>query len=251
MRNRRIVFASIVVALANEVLIAQGETDFKSHLLAKWDFDQGEGRVAQDASGNEHHGQMGALTEGAAPERVKGMVGRAARFSAAAGVDITVKNHPRLNPIDGLTVAAWIKHEGPLPPGAEIVGKKGQARAIVDGYRFFVSKAGRLFLSVGDGKEVCCVRTPRRAIRPSTWYHVAGTFSPGRIRLYLNGRMVADQAVAAQRIEPSRNNLVIGNFAGRRNALPWNGLIDEVNLFDRALDADAIFKSAAPERLQQ
>ena len=226
-------------------------SDSARHPIAAWDFN-GDGKTTvRDGSGNERHGEMRAVKQNAPSERTAGMVGQAVKFSAGAGTDIVVKNHPRLNPTTGLTVAAWIKHEGPIGPAAEIVGKKGQARSIVDGYRFWVSRAGRLHLEVGDGKSVYRAHTERNAIKPDHWYHVAATFSPGRGRIYINSRLIVDEKLAAQQIAPSKNNLVIGNFAGRRNAMPFNGLIDEVALFDAALDGDAIFRLAKPNLLEQ
>jgi hypothetical protein len=113
-----------------------------------------------------------------------------------------------------------------------------------------VSRIGRLCLEIGDGTDVSRVQTDRGTIRPDTWYHVAGTFAPGRGRLYLNGRLIADHELPARQIGASTNHLVIGNFAGRRNAMPFNGQIDEVRVFDTALDADGIFEAASPRRLR-
>lgn len=153
--NRSLTVASIAVAIVT-IAASGGRADSSDHLLASWSFDEGDGTVVLDASGNGHNGQIRAGEAGARPTRVNGMVGQAMRFRAAAGTDVLVRKHARLNPTFGLTVTAWIKHEGP-----------------------------------------------------------------------------------------------IGNFAGRRNAMPFNGLIDEVNLFDAALDPDAIFDLARPNRLQQ
>lgn len=223
--------------------------DLPRHLLARWNFERATGSVVVDASGNKHDGQTRGVK--AAPERVDGMVGKAMRFRASDGTDILVRDRPQLNPAKGLTITAWIKHEGPIGPAAEILGKKGLAKYIVDGYRLYISKAGRLCLQIGDGGAVSTVSTGRRIIRPGVWYHVAGTFSSGRARLYINGRLVVDEEIPAQQIKPSKNHLVIGNFAGRRNAYPFSGLIDEVNLLSVALDADAIFRLAEPGRLRQ
>ena len=220
-------------------------------LLARWDFEGERGRVVVDASGRGLDGEARPGPTGATPQRIDAMVGTGMRFDARSGSDVVVKNGPRLNPTDGLTVAAWIKLSGPPSPAADIVSKKGVAKSIVDGYRFYVSKVGRLCLEVGDGQAVSRVGTSRRAIRPGVWCHVAGTFAPGRMRLYINSRLVVDEAVPAKRVEPSRNHLVLGNFAGRRNAYPFSGIIDEVNLFGVALAGDAIFGLAKPDQLRQ
>jgi len=240
----------LVLAMAASAGTAAG-ADPSDHWLARWSFDAVEDHQVPDVSGHGHPGQMRALEAGAGPTLVDGMVGKAVRLRAALGTDVRVQRHDRLNPTTGLTIAAWIKHEGPIDSSAEILGKKGQARYIVDGYRFYVSRTRSLCLEIGDGAAVSRVQTERKTIREDTWYFVAATFSPGRVRLYVNARLVVDEPVPARQIAPSTNHLVLGNFAGRRNAFPFNGLIDEVSLLDAALDADAIFALARPSELRE
>lgn len=245
--------ATALAALS--ALLCRGQADGAAppteQRLAAWDFEQVDGAVVADTSGNGHSGTARALEPHNPPAAVDGMVGRALQFSARHGTDVVVGDDAALSPTDGLTVAAWIKHEGPIQWTAEILGKKGQAKAIVDGYRLYLTRAGRLCFEIGDGTAVSRVSAPNRTIKPDTWYHVAATFAPGRLRLFLNTRLIEDRQVDAQRIAASPNKLVIGNFAGRRNAYPFNGMIDEVELLAVALDADAIFRLARPQRLSQ
>ena len=248
--NRTFLGPGFVLAMAALAATAAA-ADLSEHWLARWSFDEEEDGRVPDASGHGHHGQMRAVEAAAGPTLVDGMVGKALQLRAALGTDVVVQRHTHLNPTSGLTVAAWIRHEGPIGSSAEILGKKGQARYIVAGYRFCVSRTGRLCLEIGDGSTVSRVQTERNTIRADTWYFVAATFSPGRARLYLNARPVVDQPIPARQIAPSNKRLVIGNFAGRRNAMHFNGLIDEVSLLDAALDADAIFALARPSRLRE
>jgi len=237
---------AVAIGLASCCTVwAEGEQP-KKHLIAKWDFDGDGAAIAVDRSGNGHKGILGAHAgEKELPKRVDGMAGKAMEFSHANGTEIRVKNAPALNPTKGLTVAAWIKHEGAMAGnGAEIIGKRGSGKNSPGGYRLFLTKGGRLYLRVGHDAGRYGVATARRSIQPNHWYHVAGTFSPGRLRLYVNGRLAVENEIPTQQITPTRHALVIGNFAGRRNNSPFNGLIDEVCLFDIALDAEQIFQIA-------
>jgi len=248
--NKTCVLLGLVLAMTARVAMA-AEDELSPHLLGRWNFDGGEDGPILDTSGRNHHGRVRAVHVGATTERVDGMVGNALRLQAGHGMEVLVQRHPALNPTSGLTITAWIKYQGPIGVTGEIVGKKGLAKYIVDGYRFYVSPVGKLCLEIGDGSAVSRVQTARRTIRPNTWYFVAATFSPGHGRLYLNGRLLLDEEIVAQKIAPSNNHLVIGNFAGRRNAAPFNGLIDEVNLLDAALDGEAIFRLARPADIRQ
>jgi len=218
-------------------------------LIARWSFDLSQALKTPDSSGNGHHAELRAVAPGVAPAVVPGIAGNALRFRAQDKCDAKVMNRPKLNPSEALTVTAWVKHDGPITGTAEIVGKKGQAKAIVDGYRLFVSKAQRLCFEIGDGTKVYRINTPNRTIKPGIWYHVAGVFSPGRLRLFINTRCIADIAVAAQRIAPSQNHLTIGNFAGRHGAYPFNGWIDEAAIAAAALDADGVLILAEPHKI--
>jgi hypothetical protein len=78
------------------------------------------------------------------------------------------------------------------------------------------------------------------------WCHVAYTFDDDTDTdtLYLNGLPVATANVNFS-IDYDAHPLLIGieNDAGSF-VLPWNGLIDEVRIYDRALTADEVWRSA-------
>ncbi|NOZ79185.1 MAG: LamG domain-containing protein, partial [Acidobacteria bacterium] len=68
------------------------------------------------------------------------------------------------------------------------------------------------------------------AIPPKTWVHLAGTYDGQTLRLYQNGEFVGSLS------DPGNmHSCFVGNV-GRY----FNGLIDEVRVFDRALSADEI-----------
>jgi hypothetical protein len=84
----------------------------------------------------------------------------------------------------------------------------------------------------------------------STWYHIAFVHDGTDVTLYLNGSSQGTKTGAN-----TANNNFKGNFIGigRYYAIPgtynWDGLIDEVSLFDSALSASditAIYNSGTP-----
>jgi hypothetical protein len=70
------------------------------------------------------------------------------------------------------------------------------------------------------------------AVRTNTWYHVAMTYDGAFLKLYVNGKLDGS-AAACGPVLTSDQPLVIGG----ESPGPWNfnGLIDEVSLYDRAL----------------
>ena len=85
-----------------------------------------------------------------------------------------------------------------------------------------------------------CVMTSTQLAR-DTWYHVAATWNfPGNMTIYLNG--VAQDTIAMTRNPQTTNSyLAIGaQFTTGGNRYPFDGVVDEVYLYPRALTAAEI-----------
>jgi hypothetical protein len=74
-------------------------------------------------------------------------------------------------------------------------------------------------------------------IQPNTWYHAAVTYDGTTVKLYLNGQLEASAARTLNTVIDG-NGLTFG-FRPDSNA-HWTGLIDEVEIFSRALSASEI-----------
>jgi hypothetical protein len=144
----------------------------------------------------------------------------------------------------GLTIDAWVAPAaypfewGPIVDQCEW-GKKG--------YYFGVDQRGQLGLMAQIGSQWEQLIAPDR-IPLKTWTHVAGTFDPasGALCLYLNGELKATRQAAKQPIVPSGTDLLIGlnsiplEASGLPTLIGFEGLIDEVNLYDAPLQAGRI-----------
>ena len=69
------------------------------------------------------------------------------------------------------------------------------------------------------------------------WHHLAMTFLPGRIRLFVDGRQVLDQAIGSPHQTPAVGPLWFGGYPPQ--GIGCDGLIDEVRISDteRIIDA--------------
>jgi hypothetical protein len=85
---------------------------------------------------------------------------------------------------------------------------------------------GKLYFT-GEGQDLAGTTT----IQPNVWYHAAVTYDGTTVTLYLNGQ-VENSAARMLNTFPDQNGLTIGLRPG---SAVWNGQIDEVELFDRAL----------------
>jgi hypothetical protein len=195
--------------------------------VAAYSFDAAAGGTVADVSGHGHTGTIsGATATG------DGRYGGALAFD---GVDdwVTVADDDGLDVTGAVTIEAWVK---PRVLGASwrTVVLKEQPRHMV--YALYAHSASRgpsgHVYSSGDRYARASTLLPA-----SSWTHLAVTYDGSMVRLYRNGSQIAARTSAGQ-IAVSGGALRIGG-----NAVwgEWfNGVIDEVRLYSRALTGDEI-----------
>ena len=140
---------------------------------------------------------------------------------------------------NGLTIEAWVHPEKMPQRGGRIVDDLTPGRG--DGYLLDTYPGNSLRLIVGD-----VILQKKDILKPGNWWHVAATIDQdtGRIRLYLNGEMLAQRKIE-QRSDAfvvSRGYTLqrfIDACAGRGNyPIKFNGSIFTVPYEGRPGDAD-------------
>ena len=201
-------------------------------LLGHWKFDEGYGDVAVDSSGRENDGDIWGA------QWVKGEFGTALHFDGT-GSHVSIPEIVGLDGSDELTVQAWVYWEGTGRYPNIISGGTWSP----GGFLMFVRddqctfRMGRPGTSASTDRqawrEISAPLVTRFALR--RWYHLAAAFKRPVIKTYVDGQQVGsanwDYPVAYN------NDLVIGKWGGAES---HEGLIDDVKIFNRALDAEQI-----------
>ena len=164
-----------------------------------------------------------------------GMVGQAFSFNGGGAV-VEVPDAPSLNfntnaPI---SVDLWAFRTG-TNPVMHLIGKREGCGDIGLNYQMaFNNTSGEgLGFGAGPGREVATgIDLPL-----NTWAHLAGTFDGTTYRFYINGQLVATSEGTLG--EPTTAPFLIGGSGGCTHE-PFVGLIDEVELFNRALSAEEV-----------
>jgi len=111
--------------------------------------------------------------------------------------------------------------------------------------RYLVSKGGvssGYHLLVGLGGvptfQVNAERVVGPALARGTWHHLVATLAGRVMTLYVDGRSVGSDTLPSDPVD-STQSFWIGRYA-RSPAGYWSGPMDEVSLYDRALDADTV-----------
>jgi len=207
-------------------------------LVAYWPFDEGEGEIAQDASG---HGHDGRLKNGPQWEE-EGKVGGALRFDGLDDV-VEVPYSPDFDLQLGLTIVGWffLEAEPDVGPGNDwrlMVGRNG-----FKPYGLVLEQSRRLSGSVYIGDERQLLRS-EGGLPVGEWVHVAYTYDGARglARIYLDGLLDAEALQAAGSIDAREHMVRISMPSPKQpqEFRAWEGLIDEVRIYGRALSEEEI-----------
>jgi hypothetical protein len=196
-------------------------------LIGWWAFDEADDDpIALDYSGN----RLGGKLRNA--KRSKGIDGAAL---VCDGGSVEVVNSPRLSPPTAITIECWVKTD-----------KAGQENTWFVNRVFGGGTSTGYRMGIMSGNP--CFEVPQTdwshhlkakiALPTGQWVHLAGTFDGKVERIYVNG----DEQGSLDRpgvINANTFHLCLGNFE-IGHAAHFDGLLDEVKLYDRALSAEEV-----------
>ena len=226
---------ALVVSLVVFILLglpSAARADISSYLLLCYHFDEASGTSAADASGN---GSTGTLTSGAAFDpsgRINGCV-------LLDGSNDYVSGPTLVGPSGGFTFAAWVKPD------------------VVSGYRvlctigagsnkycwIYVDPSGLLWASIfATGETASITRNTGAVVSANTWQHVVFTWDGGTaytsIKIYVDGTQADSSSSGTGTFTASSSNSLTVYFGDRRGSSnAFDGRMDEVRLYSRALSA--------------
>ena len=199
-------------------------------LVAYWALDETEGNNVGDSSGNGHDGTL----VGDPQWTEDGKFGGALVFDQD-GDEVDVPFHANLNQ-ETFTICAWANAE---------TGGTGH-RAVVSsrddfpqrGYIFYATPNNTWQFWTGGGGWKS-VQGP--AVNLDNWEHLAGVYENGTQKFYVNGELAGERADGALQINTAQEFLIgAGANETANHNYRFKGMIDEVCLFDKALDEGEI-----------
>lgn len=233
MRSSTLLFLAFAILLTVGLIAEQSEAEIEDEsIVALWLFDEGDGNVAKDYSGNGNDGEI----KGNMPW-IDGTFDNALEFPGQNGSFVLVPHSDSLN-LATFTMVAWIKAVN-TGSRMEIIMKRASAGANSQNLHFQI-ESGRTVVDVGftaDNQWVTGL-FGQTDITDEEWHHVAATYDQEMMRLYVDGEPDGEQA---RNSTPDNNDapLTIGAvFESGGSAL--NGALDDVGLFNVALEQEDI-----------
>jgi hypothetical protein len=213
-------------------------------LILRLPFDESSGTTAADVSGSSpaNNGTLASLNS-VLPARVsQGVAGGALNFTGvAAGTGQRVEvNDSVATPLDGMqkmTASLWIKLNADSAAAQTLLAKRSTASSNTFSYAITLSNAERLSVTVGNTTAVVGDNT----LAVGVWHHVAmvydGSLATNDLQVYLNGSPEKFGTKLPNSSLPrfTTSKLTVGDFPATATSAPFNGQIDEVRLYNRAL----------------
>lgn len=195
--------------------------------LAYWRFEEEAGTVAADSSG---HDRPGLYVDAPLLGASVGASGTGAGLLLQSESDGVVVEYASWMDAASLTVEAWVKPGRVTTPEGMIIVDKGNA------WNLFIDPSGRpAFQFPGDVPPETLAPTP---VVVGQTYHLVGTIEGGTMKLYVDGVLV-DQAALAGVVPVTDSPVHLGRGLG---VLRWEfwGVIDEVAFYATALSPEAV-----------
>jgi hypothetical protein len=133
-----------------------------------------------------------------------------------------------------ITVSAWVNIDQVDKEWQAVVTKGDSAWRLStykDQSKFHFCVTGWPYYYAADGSTV---------LQQGVWYHICGTYDGAYIRLYVNGQEDASTPYT-HGIATNDYYVCIGENL-ERTGRHWDGLIDDVRVYDHALDANDVHR---------
>jgi hypothetical protein len=195
-------------------------------LVGSWSFNESSGLTVSDSSGSQNHGSISGAT------RVPGRFGNGLSFDGANDM-VLIADSESLDASTGLTMEAWIRPAA-LSNYRTVLMKEVPSELSYALYASSDTVQPSAWVRIGSTSQPV-YGTAQLPL--NIWTHLAATYDGSMFRVYVNGVLNASRALTGSMSVSSRQLTIGGNAVWGEY---FNGLIDEVRLYNRALSAAEI-----------
>ena len=227
-------------------------------LVGYWSFEDGRGSKATDFSGS---GNAGTLTNFALSTSTSNWnTGNACKRGTCLNFDGTNDYVGTGDVLDGVfvgankkfSISAWVKQDASTTTKV-IVSKLGDGASGGNERQFYFgpSNSKVLFIYYGDlnGNSYRGFQADTTPITPGNWYHAVATYDGtlaynSRVTITINGiaqsLSIPYSEGSPDAIQNGAAQLAIGAAVNLQTAYQWNGSLDDVRIYNRALSATEV-----------
>ena len=215
-----------------------GTTLEENHLVAEWHFDEGNGDIAGDSSGN---GNNGILSDSLTMWTHEGKINSSLQFEGADDY-VKVPDSSSLDSItNNITLIAWVKTYS-FDDHQNIIEKWDFEGVNQRSFELKIKTDGTVQWGISPDGTSSVWLTSNGAVSGNTWTHIAVTSDGETMKIFINSEEDPNKVSApSSGIYQSTADLHIGRWWGGESWIwHFNGTIDEVKIYNRALSVEEI-----------
>ena len=201
--------------------------------IGYWNFNEGAGQTAYDTSGS---GVNGAIATGtSSPTWSFGKIGKSLSFPNGVNSYVNVTNSLyKFAYNQPFTISLWAYKYAPSLSYAALFAQQSSTSGYFnyalqeDGANHMCANVGK-YMVVGYG--ICDLSA---TVPLNMWNHYVQTYDGTNINLYINGRNIGSTIYPGGAATAPNSLAYIGNDSAATSSRSWNGLIDEVKVYNYA-----------------
>jgi len=208
-----------------------------AYAVGIWNFDEGVGVTATDASGYSNDGAISGATYTTDTPTGKGY---ALDFDGESDY-VACGNNDSLNNIsDAIAIQAWVYPRN-NSSYEYIVSNDRDCCGSYKGYSVSIM-GGRLRFQVWDDSSLNHSLTDDQSISLNNWHHVAAIFDGNKMKIYIDGKFRKEMNFSGKIGTPASYDLAVGGMGMNPAVYSINGLIDDVRIYEQAMSSAQIRK---------
>jgi len=211
------------------VTAAFGDAAVDETMVIYLSFDKGSGKEVKDQSKYGNHGEIVSNTDW-----TDGKFKKAVSISGENTDCVVIPDSDSLKIEKEITMMAWINSAGWEGSGDQWIDKNCHNGGEKNSYGIGVfGTGGNILMMLGETASRKNLEV-KQVPEVNEWQHVAGTYDGAEMKIYLNGKVIGEQAEKFNFAGTNESPLRIGCSKDRAN-YTFNGAIDEVIIYNRAL----------------
>lgn len=147
---------------------------------------------------------------------------------------------------DSFTYSTWFKTSA---SGTQVIFGKKQQTGISAGYMLQQASDDSLKCRVGDGTTTIVGSSGTKTYNDGNWHYATCVHDASNISIYINGQHLETNDTSALGSYTNADNFIIGEQATLAS-VPFKGVIDDVQVYSRALGADEILSNYNSSNIQ-
>src|SRR3989344_233998 len=134
--------------------------------------------------------------------------------------------------LNEFSVCVWVKNDLTDSAGVDR-GVIGQSGSGADSFDLFWESTEKFGFNVKGPQDSSHVVSSNVAIIDNGWHHLVGVYDGSNVLLYIDSVLQTEQSAFLADVQSSTNPIRIGQRGS--SSFGWQGVIDEVAIFDKAL----------------